>query len=467
MNVQEVYGPGLLLVGVGFVLITLWGVWRIVRYVRADKETRRSIRQAVRIRAGWRRLARMAGLSVTDRTPTFLASLNTNERAELKPRELVPSIATTADRFGVIIRVKLLPKVGIDELQAKARFLAAAWGCVRVSVRPDKPGCAVLRAVRCDPLTTQTAFEPSGQPPDDLTQWPVGVDEYAEPVSIGVKDTSGATVAGRAGGGKSVLLNGLISRYAPSPAVQFAVADGKVSHASEGDYADVLPRLFAHVGDDLKEANDLFNRLVRLRRDRSSVIRRVLGVVNMWRIGPTPSWPLVVVVIDEAHTFFRDHKGSDAKTKKLAALAAENARLVEDLVKKGRSVGIFTVLATQKATGDAIPTFIRDVCGAALSFAQRTTEASVAALGEDIRNWPDADPVALQGAEYVGVASMAVEGREGFTRVRTPWVDEVSVAWVAGLTRHLTQDPARLLAELIGPSLHKVPDIADDGSGAV
>ncbi|MFF3400419.1 FtsK/SpoIIIE domain-containing protein [Streptomyces sp. NPDC002659] len=466
MNVQEVTQLVPIAVGAGLALIALWAVWNIVRYARADKETRRSIWQAVRIRAGWRRLARMAGLSVTDRTPTLLASLTASDGAEPKPRELVPSIATTADRFGVIIRVKLLPKVGIDEFQAKARFLAAAWSCVRVSVQPDRPGYAVLRAVRSDPLITPTNFEPSGRSPEDLTVWPVGVDEYAEPVSIGVKDTSGATVAGRAGGGKSVLLNGLIARFAPSPAVQFAVADGKVSHASEGDYADVIPRLFAHVGDDLEEANALFTRLVKLRRDRSSMIRRVLRVVNMWRIGPSRTWPLVIVVIDEAHTYFRDHKGSDAKTKKLAALAAENARLVEDLVKKGRSVGIFTVLATQKATGDAIPTFIRDVCGAALSFAQRTTEASVAALGEDIRKWPDADPVGLQGAEYVGVASMSVDGREGFTRVRTPWVDEVSVASVADTTQHLTRDPISLLAQLTSSSLHKLPDIRDEDDAA-
>lgn len=464
MSPQEGTGSAPVVAVVVAAVLVAWATVKVVRYVRADKETRRSVRQAVRIRLGWRRLARMAGLSVTDRTPTFLASLTANDGVEPRPRELVPSISTTADRFGVIIRVKLLPKVGIDEFQAKARFLAAAWGCVRVSVQPDRPGYAVLRAVRSDPLTTPTDFDPSGVAPDDLTVWPVGVDEYAEPVSIGVKDTSGATVAGRAGGGKSILLNGLIARFAPSPAVQFAVADGKVSHASEGDYADVIPRLFAHVGDDLEEANALFTRLVKLRRDRSSVIRRVLRVVNMWRVGPSRTWPLVIVVIDEAHTYFRDHKGSDAKTKKLAALAAENARLVEDLVKKGRSVGIFTVLATQKATGDAIPTFIRDVCGAALSFAQRTTEASVAALGEDIRNWPDADPVGLQGAEYVGVASMTVDGREGFTRVRTPWVDEVSVAWVAGSTQHLTEDPTELLARLIGPSLHKFSDLRDDES---
>ncbi len=165
------------------------------------------------------------------------------------------------------------------------------------------------------------------------------------------------------------------------------------------------------------------------------------------------AWPLLVVIIDEAHTYFRDYKGSDPQTRKLAALAAENARLVEDLVKKGRSVGLVVILATQKATGDAIPTFIRDVCPVGMSFAQKTTDAAVAALGEDIRNWPDADPVRLQDPAYVGVASMVIQGRPGFTRVRMPLVDPGHVARIAAATAHLTADPADLLTHHPKPHL--------------
>jgi hypothetical protein len=44
------------------------------------------------------------------------------------------------------------------------------------------------------------------------------------------------------------------------------------------------------------------------------------------------------------------------------ALASENCRLVKDLVKKARSLGFLTILATQKSTGESIPTSIRDAC---------------------------------------------------------------------------------------------------------
>jgi S-DNA-T family DNA segregation ATPase FtsK/SpoIIIE len=363
-----------------------------------------------------------------------------------------------ADRFGVIVRARTLPHVGLEEYQKAARFLADAWRCTRVSVLPEGPGRVAIRGVRSDPLTTPTTHRPTGRPPADLTRWELGVDEYAARVWVSLANVPGVTVAGVPGAGKTSGVNRFVCDFAPSPSVQIATADGKVSRASEGDYADLVKRMFAFCGDDLDEANALFKRLVELRRRRSSVIRDVLGVKNMWHVGPSPQWPLAVLIIDEAHTFFREYKGGDAETKRLAALTAENARLVEDLVKKGRSVGILVILISQKTTGDAIPTFIRDVCPIGLSFAQKTVEAAVAALGDDIRNWPDASPDTLQDPAYVGVAVMAMQGRPGYTRIRTPYVADADAARIAEATSHLTADPAFLLDALLDTAGRTAPD---------
>jgi hypothetical protein len=99
-------------------------------------------------------------------------------------------------------------------------------------------------------------------------------------------------------------------------------------------------------------------------------------------LGPSPSWPLVIVVIDEAHTFFHERKGTSPEVKAHNALVAEVARLVEELVRKGRNVAIQVMLLTQRATGDAIPTRIRDNCQVVTSFATRTLDDAVAALGD-------------------------------------------------------------------------------------
>ncbi|MFI0775494.1 cell division protein FtsK [Streptomyces sp. NPDC021212] len=446
MTIQEVIGSAPALAGAALAPALVWALWWLVRYIRADAMTRASIRQAIRVRRGWRRLAPMAGLSVTDKTPP--AVIVAPDGKVPKPKILIPKIKVTADRYGVLVRAVCLPKVSLAEFQRAAPYLADAWRCARVSVLPDQPGQLVIRGVRVDPLVVPTEHTPTGEVPEELALWRLGLDEYAQPVDVSLSDVPGVTVAGLPGFGKTSLVNRFLCDTAPSAAIQYAVADGKVTSSHEGDYADLAQRAFAFVGDDLTEANALFKRLVKLRRGRSASVRALLGVKNMWHVGPSASWPLTVLIVDEAHTYFRDYKGSNPQTKKLAALAAENARLVEDLVKKGRSVGILVIIATQKATGDAIPTFIRDVCPVGMSFAQKTAEAAVVALGEDIRNWPDRNPTALQDPAYVGVASMAHQGRPGFTRIRTPYVADADAARIAADTAHLTRDPAELLEEL-------------------
>ena len=429
----------------------------VVPFVVADGETRRSMWQARLIRWRWRRLARMLGLTVSDPTQTVM-QVFVGERGQWasppRPRILIPRIRVKADAYGVVVRVRTLPKVGRNEWVKASPHLANAWGCVRVAVTQEEPGRLVVRAVRRDPLTEPYAYVPTGQPPVDLERWEVGRDEYAQPATLRLGNVPGLSVAGLPGYGKTSLVNALIAHLAPSPAVQLAVVDGK----GGADYEDLTGRFFAWTGDDLRTANALFRRLYELRRQRAERIRSMLGVKNLWHIGPSERWPLVLLVIDEAHTFLADVKGD----KDLMVVTAENRRLVEDIVKKGRSVGICTLLATQKSTGDAIPTAIRDVCPVALSFAQRTDEAAVAALGADIRQYPEANPVALQDPAYVGVASMVVEGRPGFVRVRTPYVSDADVARICASTAGLTRDPLELLTE-VERSAHIVPGFAEPG----
>src|SRR5213083_1374284 len=123
-------------------------------------------------------------------------------------------------------------------------------------------------------------------------------------------------------------------------------------------------------------------------------------------------------------------RGTSAEVKAHNALVAELSRLVEELIRKGRNVAIQVVLLTQRATADAIPTRIRDNCQVAISFATRTLDGAVAALGEEVRSHPDASPVLLNDPAYVGVAVTSLPGRPGFHRVRTPQVDPAQLAAV-------------------------------------
>jgi S-DNA-T family DNA segregation ATPase FtsK/SpoIIIE len=206
-------------------------------------------------------------------------------------------------------------------------------------------------------------------------------------------------------------------------------------------------------------------RVHRLMLDRQGAVASVLGVTDAWHVGPSPSWPLLVVVIDEAHTFFHERKGTSAEVKAHNALVAELSRLVEELIRKGRNVAIQVMLLTQRATGDAIPTRIRDNCQVAISFATRTLDGAVAALGEEIRHHPEACPVLLNDPAYVGVAVTSLPGRPGFHRVRTPLVDHHQVTAIIRATTGLRADPAVLLAQA-APGLQGVPPLPAPGEVA-
>ena len=78
------------------------------------------------------------------------------------------------------------------------------------------------------------------------------------------------------------------------------------------------------------------------------------------------------------------------------------------------------------------------------------------AVGTVRLNWGGvlADEHAAARPAYVGVASMVVQGRPGFVRVRTPYVRDEDVARVCQAAASLTRDPATLLPETLRMALY-------------
>jgi S-DNA-T family DNA segregation ATPase FtsK/SpoIIIE len=357
------------------------------------------------------------------------------------------------DDQGVTATVAAIVGAGLADYQRTAGYLADTWGCVAVRAEQPAPGLIRLRGLRRDPLLAPARVDLPGTVPASLDSWWLGWAEDARPVMVRLAEVSGIVVAGLAGFGKTMLVAHLLGQLAPSPAVQFVLVDGK----GGPDYDRLIPRVWLAAKDDLEQVRDVLRRLHRLMLDRQASIAQVLGVTDAWHLGPSPSWPLVVVVVDEAHTFFHERKGTAPEVKTHNALVAELSRLVEELIRKGRNVAIQVMLLTQRATGDAIPTRIRDNCQVAISFATRTVDGAVAALGEEIRQHPDVSPVQLNDPAYVGVAVTSLPGRPGFHRVRTPQVDHHQVAAIIRATTGLRRDPAGLLAEQV-PGLRLVKE---------
>jgi S-DNA-T family DNA segregation ATPase FtsK/SpoIIIE len=407
---------------------------------------RQHTRQARRLAAEWPLMSQTLGLGYRD---------------QWTRQHRFPAAELVVDDQGVTATVAAIAGAGLADYQRAASYLADTWGCVSVRAEQQAPGLIRLRGLHRDPLLAPARIDLSGMAPSSLTSWWLGWSEDGTAVFIRLAEVSGSVVGGLAGFGKTMLVAHLLGQLAPSPAVQFVVIDGK----GGPDYDRLVSRAWLAAKDDLTEVRDVLRQVHGLMVDRQASIAQILGVTDAWHLGPSPSWPLVVVIIDEAHTFFHERKGTSPEVKAHNALVAELSRLVEELVRKGRNVAVQVMLLTQRATGDAIPTRIRDNCQVAISFATRTVDGAVAALGEEIRQHPDVSPILLNDPAYVGVAVTSLPGRPGFQRVRTPQVDHHQVAAIIRATAGLRRDPAGLLAEQ-APGLRIVPGMPAPGDVA-
>jgi S-DNA-T family DNA segregation ATPase FtsK/SpoIIIE len=440
-----------LLVGLWLLLVLVGGIAVLAGHLLArrlrDRQVRRHPQQAARERT--RQARRLAA-----EWPLLAQTLGLEYRDQWTRQHRFPPAEFAVDDQGVTATVAAIAGAGQADYQKAAGYLADTWGCVSVRAEQQRPGLIRLRGLHRDPLVVPARVDLPGSVPTSLESWWLGWAEDSSPVHIRLAEVSGIMVAGLAGFGKTMLVAHLLGQLAPSAAVQFVLIDGK----GGPDYDRLFPRAWLSAKDDLDEVRGELRQVHQLMLDRQGAIAHVLGVTDAWHLGPSPSWPLVVVVIDEAHTFFHERKGTSPEVKAHNALVAERSRLVEELIRKGRNVAIQVMLLTQRATGDAIPTRIRDNCQVAISFATRTIDGAVAALGEEIRQHPDVSPVLLNDPAYVGVAVTSLPRRPGFHRVRTPQVDHHQVAAVIRASTGLRTDPAELLADQ-APGLWAVPDV--------
>jgi DNA segregation ATPase FtsK/SpoIIIE, S-DNA-T family len=425
----------------------------LVRFARLPRAAKRNYPAALWARLRWRWLTTNLQLAYIDshrsrlRRPAvpFGTSVTVTGRRGVsgthspgQPARLrFPRARFRADEFGIIARVKTVPGVGRAEFDANATHIADAWRCVRVQVSQPKPGRVVVRGLRSDPLLVPyraaaaneraTLINDSGTV---IRRLYIGRDEWGADRFLPLRGVTGITVGGLPGYGKTTLVNSWLMQLAPSPAVQFVIIDGK----GAAEYDDWRDRSWIYTGDDLSAAAAALEDCHSLMRDRFATSTRG------WRSGPTPEFPMVVTIVDEAHSFYdleavKGDRQAEAHVRACRALTAQ-------LVKKGRVALMLTIVMTQKQTGDAVPTTIRDNCPLAISFAVRTKEAAVAALGDGIREYPSYCPTQLQDRAYTGVCTASLRtGMSPFVRVRVPEITEQAAAERAAATAHLRADP--------------------------
>lgn len=474
----------------------------LIRLARAPAATRRHMPMSVRMSLRWRYLARNLGLAAADQSAGSAIKGESvlghglagrlmvrahGTRAEYGPapsRMHYPPARFRADEHGVIVRLRTIPGVGRAELDDASEHMANYWQCARVQVVQTGPGRVTVRGLRRDPLSEPLTvlhappgtFMPlppaSSRPaiavaprrlalvparlrlvPDRRASleappvtaaapnWPrlyLGRDSFGQHRHLPLRGVTGITVAGLPGMGKSSLINSWLCQLAWYAWAQFVTLDGKGS----GDYEPWADRCWLQAGDDLAAAVDVLEQVYALMRDRLRLVLAMTGMKNAWNAtGPTADLPLILTVIDECQQFFdlAAYKGD----KELEPLARRAVWLTAQLIRKGRSVMMLTIPATQKPTGDSLPTSIRDNSALGVSFGLKTIDASVAALGDDVREYPSYSPVSLRELDKIGVCAATMPtGADPYSLIRCPHVTEEYAEQRALETAGLRHDPS-------------------------
>jgi len=405
---------------------------RGLRLMRAGAFERYVLKASWKAKREWKHLAIALGLSYTD--PRTVGKTDTQGRA-LKPQQRFPLIKVMPQPYGLLARVATIPKVGLKQLDAASQHIADAWGCETVEVKQLDPKWVELKGLMRDPLSEAFA---ANYTLDAHWRLYLGKDPWGNDLWIPLKELSGIKMAGMPGYGKTMLLSGWAAKLSQSSLVQFVIFDGKTRDPQYGDWGYFANRAVILVGDNPEDANKALTKVVEYIKTRQESLHAERGTHKFWKHGPSLINPLMLVILDECHNY-TDSAGLRGGPKELIEA---NQRLCRTLAKEGRGLGVIGIFATQKQTGDAIPTAVRDLLEVGVSFATATMDGAEAALGSGIRKDEANDPTAMIDKErFVGIAvAGGVPGRRGYTRFRTETHDEDDLIDLVFLSSHLRRD---------------------------
>ena len=328
-----------------------------------------------RVRRAWELAVRHAGL------------VNFNDRI---PRLVGHQLTMSGDRLLVQV-----PKgKTVSEVEREAERLAACLHVpeVRVLRSPADASVAVVQVVRRDPLAEPLPWPWPHLDASGLSLWqpvPVGLDDDGRLVVVGVPERN-VLIGGEPGGGKSVANSMLVATAALDPRVRLLLLDGAlVELACWRGCADRF------VGPSPKDALEV---LEGLRVELDERQQRLLALGHR-KVEPGDGLPLITVVVDELAFYL--HTGDRSMDRDITAA-------LRDVLMRGRKTGIQVIAATQKPSGQVIPTELRDQFSIRWAFRCTTPDASDTVLG---RGWASQGYSASAiDLEQRGVSLLLAEG---------------------------------------------------------
>lgn len=229
-----------------------------------------------------------------------------------------------------------------------------------------------------DPHTRQAKSSPlvKANKFDLWSEVPFGTDERGAHVSFPLVWTS-VLIGSLPRMGKSNAMRVLLAAAALDPHVRLIIFDGKggkdfaaleqVCHAfGAGEDDEVVAALVAQLTELKKEMHERFKKLRKLPDDVCPEAKVTPGLTKRRDL----DMPLVVVAIDEFHTYLENKRYGKAIEE-----------LLTSLIKIGPGAGIILVCATQRPSSKVMETDFRDVFGTRFAMRVTTREFSEMILG--------------------------------------------------------------------------------------
>lgn len=425
------------------VLVALWRLALRIHRVRRFARYGPGLRYAMTVllsRNKWADLMEILGLVVDadirkSRSLRSMSAFGSNDRQEVR---YIPKVeAITEAPYGLRVTVLGAPGQSCEIWQRRSGQIRSALRVPEVFVSEPRAGRFELSLRVRNPLAESVVLP--DVPKMDGWLLRLGINEGGDAVAAPCRNVSGVVVGGLPGRGKSAWLASMLGSFAHRHDVQMLLIDGKQGY----DLECLGPRAYRYLtGDeagDLNAVREALHDVQALMRHRLRNAKDIYGQSNLWAAGPSRSFPIVFVVIDECQAYL-DLRSFSIKEDKV--VASEIDSIVRDLVKRGRSAGIIVLLSTQRPTADSIPTSTRDNCGLRVCFSVATREAATAVLGEFTSDSPQS-PIGCP----VGVGVASVDGWS--VKFRSPYVPEALLERVVRDYRSLTADPLDLMCRAV------------------